>query len=281
MKKRHWFLRTLLGLLAILLLLPLVLTLIYSFSSPNEIKSFMDTRNQYGQVLMEIKLFPKMFSLEQYWHVLIQDTSILRYYFNSIAYTVAILLGQAVVVPMLSYSLSRFHFPGRDVIAFSVIVLLLLPFQVTMVPTVLTLRSIGLMDSMWAIILPSLASPFYIFLLRQSMIGIPNELFEAAQIDGAGPIRCYFQIALPVSKAIIGAAVALSFADCWNMVEQPLVFLPNRSDLYPLSVAFNQLSQKSTGIEFAGATLYLLPALLIYLFFQKDIMTGIQLSEMK
>ena len=66
MKKRHWFLRTLLGLLAILLLLPLVLTLIYSFSSPNEIKSFMDTRNQYGQVLMEIKLFPKMFSLEQY-----------------------------------------------------------------------------------------------------------------------------------------------------------------------------------------------------------------------
>lgn len=281
MKKRHWFLRTLLGLLAILLLLPLVLTSIYSFSSPIEIKSFMDTRNQYGQVLMEIKLFPKMFSLEQYWHVLIQDTSILRYYFNSIAYTVAILLGQAVVVPMLSYALSRFHFPGRDVIAFSVIVLLLLPFQVTMVPTVLTLRSIGLMDSMWAIILPSLASPFYIFLLRQSMIGIPNELFEAAQIDGAGPIRCYFHIALPVSKAIIGAAVALSFADCWNMVEQPLVFLPNRSDLYPLSVAFNQLSQKSMGIEFAGATLYLLPALLIYLFFQKDIMTGIQLSEMK
>ena len=281
MKKRHWFLRTLLGLMAILLLLPLVLTLIYSFSSPNEISSFMDTRNQYGQVLMEIKLFPKMFSLEQYWQVLIQDTSILRYYFNSIAYTVAILLGQAVVVPMLSYALSRFHFPGRDVIAFLVIVLLLLPFQVTMVPTVLTLRSIGLMDSMWAIILPSLASPFYIFLLRQSMIGIPNELFEAAQIDGAGPIRCYFHIALPVSKAIIGAAVALSFADCWNMVEQPLVFLPNRSDLYPLSVAFNQLSQKSTGIEFAGATLYLLPALLIYLFFQKDIMTGIQLSEMK
>ncbi|MBQ8616049.1 MAG: carbohydrate ABC transporter permease, partial [Clostridia bacterium] len=95
------------------------------------------------------------------------------------------------------------------------------------------------------------------------------------------PIRCYFHIALPVSKAIIGAAVALSFADCWNMVEQPLVFLPMREDLHPLSVAFNQLSQESTGIEFAGATLYILPALMIYLFFQKDIMTGIQLSEMK
>lgn len=281
MRKRHIFLRSVLSLLAILLLLPLVLTLIYSFCSPAEIKEFMGTRNQYGKQLMEIKLSPEMFSLDQYWRVLIQDTSILRYYFNSIMYTIAILLGQAVVIPMLAYALSRFSFRGRDVIAFAVIVLLLLPFQVTMVPTVLTLRSIGLMDTMWAIILPSLASPFYVFLLRQSMVGIPGELFEAAQIDGAGPIRCYFHIALPVSKAIIGAAVALSFADCWNMVEQPLVFLPMREDLLPLSVAFNQLSQESTGIEFAGATLYILPALMIYLFFQKDIMTGIQLSEMK
>lgn len=281
MRKRHIFLRSVLGLLAILFLLPLVLTLIYSFCSPAEIKEFMGTRNQYGKQLMEIKLSPEMFSLDQYWRVLIQDTSILRYYFNSIMYTVAILLGQAVVIPMLAYALSRFSFRGRDVIAFAVIVLLLLPFQVTMVPTVLTLRSIGLMDTMWVIILPSLASPFYVFLLRQSMVGIPGELFEAAQIDGAGPIRCYFHIALPVSKAIIGAAVALSFADCWNMVEQPLAFLPMREDLHPLSVAFNQLSQESTGIEFAGATLYILPALMIYLFFQKDIMTGIQLSEMK
>lgn len=281
MRKRHIFLRSILSLLAILLLLPLVLTLIYSFCSPSEIKEFMGTRNQYGKQLMEIKLSPEMFSLDQYWRVLIQDTGILRYYFNSIMYTVAILLGQAVVIPMLAYALSRFSFRGRDVIAFAVIVLLLLPFQVTMVPTVLTLRSIGLMDTMWAIILPSLASPFYVFLLRQSMLGIPNELFEAAQIDGAGPIRSYFHIALPVSKAIIGAAVALSFADCWNMVEQPLVFLPMREDLHPLSVAFNQLSQESTGIEYAGATLYILPALMIYLFFQKDIMTGIQLSEMK
>ena len=79
------------------------------------------------------------------------------------------------------------------------------------------------------------------------MLGIPNELFEAAQIDGAGPIRCFFHIALPVSRAILGAALALSFADCWNMVEQPLVFLPTQTSLYPLSVAFNQLSRTSTG----------------------------------
>ena len=281
MKKRHVILWLILTLLALLILLPLLLTAVYSFCAPTEIKAFMQTRNQYGTALMELKLRPDLFSLDQYWRVLIQDTSILRYYFNSVGYTAATLLGQIVIIPMLAYALSRFEFRGRDMISFAVIVLLLLPFQVTMVPTVLTLRRLGLMDTMWAIILPSLVSPFYVFLLRQSMLGIPGELFEAAQLDGAGPARCYVHIALPVSHAMIGAAVALSFADCWNMVEQPLVFLPNRSDLQPLSVVFNQLSQESTGVEFAGAVLYLLPALLIYLFFQDDIMTGITLSEMK
>lgn len=281
MRKRHIFLRSIFGILTFLILLPLVLTLIYSLCSPTEIKMFMETRNQYDKQLMELKLSPDMFSLNQYWRVMIQETSILRYYFNSILYTVAILTGQAVVIPMLAYALSRFDFRGRDVIVFVVIVLLLLPFQVTMVPTVFTLRSIGLMDTMWAIILPSYASPFYVFLLRQSMVGISNEFFEAAQLDGAGPVRCYFQIALPVSKSIIGAAIALSFSDCWNMVEQPLVFLPTRNDLHPLSVVFNQLSHESTGIEFAGATLYIVPALMVYLFFQEDIITGIQMSEAK
>ena len=281
MKKKHAFLLILLFCMAVLILLPVIETFAYSFFSPEEIKAFMQTRNGYGEGMMEIKLCPRMVSLDQYWHVLIEDMSLLRYYFNSIVYTLAILAGQDVVIPALSYALSRFRFPGRDALSFLVFMLLLLPFQVTMVPTVLMLRDMKLMDTAWAVILPAVASPFYVFLLRQSMIGIPDELFEAAQMDGAGPIRCYFSIALPVSKAILGAAAALSFADAWNMVEQPLVFLPSQTNLYPLSVAFNQLSQKSTGTEFAGAALYLLPALLIYFFFQEDIMTGIQLSEMK
>ena len=281
MKKRHLLKIFLLTVAAVLILLPVIITFLYSFFAPDEIRSFMETRSQYGEQMMEIKLSPHKVSLEQYWHILIEDTSVLRYYFNSIVYTLTILVCQAIIVPAMAYALSRYKYPGRDLLSFLIIVLLLLPFQITMVPTVLMLRNLELMDTLWAIILPSIASPFYVFLIRQSMLGIPNELFEAAQIDGAGPIRCFFHIALPVSRAILGAALALSFADCWNMVEQPLVFLPTQTSLYPLSVAFNQLSRTSTGVEFAGASLFLIPALLIYLFFQKDIMTGIQLSELK
>ena len=281
MKKRHLLKIFLLTVAAVLILLPVIITFLYSFFAPDEIRSFMETRSQYGEQMMEIKLSPHKVSLEQYWHILIEDTSVLRYYFNSIVYTLTILVCQAIIVPAMAYALSRYKYPGRDLLSFLIIVLLLLPFQITMVPTVLMLRNLELMDTLWAIILPSIASPFYVFLIRQNMLGIPNELFEAAQIDGAGPIRCFFHIALPVSRAVLGAALALSFADCWNMVEQPLVFLPTQTSLYPLSVAFNQLSRTSTGVEFAGASLFLIPALLIYLFFQKDIMAGIQLSELK
>ena len=196
-------------------------------------------------------------------------------------YACAILLGQALIIPMLAYALSRFRFPGRDALFFVVIMLMLLPFQVTMVPNVLTLRTLGLLDSVWAIILPMTVAPFYIFLLRQYMVGLPGEMIEAAQIDGAGTMRCFIHVVLPVSRPILGAAAALSFADCWNLVEQPLTYLTTRTDLYPLSVVFNQLTQESTGVEFAGAALYTLPALLIYLFFQSDILEGVQLTELK
>lgn len=281
MIKKHRTLITLLNLLALLILLPVMLTILYSLFAPTEIKAFMHTRNIYGNTFMEIKLSPKPISLGQYYNILIEDMGILHYFSNSLLYAFAILLGQALFIPSLAYALSRFEFAGREVLSFIVIILLLLPFQVTMVPNVLTLRSIGLLNTVWAVVLPSVVSPFYVFLLRQYMISMPNDMFEAAQIDGAGPIHCFFSITLPVSRPMLGAAAALSFADCWNMVEQPLAYLTEKQDLYPLSIIFNQLTQESTGIEFAGATLYLLPALFIYLFFQNDILTGIQLSELK
>lgn len=279
---RHLPARMLLSLLAVIILLPVVMTLLYSFFSPAEIKAFMDTRGNYdAAAMMEVKLSPNMFSLSQYYNILIEDMTILRYFVNSAMYAGAILLLQALIIPMMAYALSRFRFPGRDALFFTIIMLMLLPFQVTMVPNVLTLRSMNLLDTVWAVILPMAIAPFYIFLIRQYMVGLPGEMLEAAQIDGAGTFRCFIHVVLPTCRPILGAAAALSFADCWNLVEQPITYLTTHTELYPLSVAFNQLSQKSTGVEFAGAALYTLPALFVYFFFQNDILEGVQIADLK
>ena len=282
LKRRHILIRLLLSLTAVIILLPIVITALYSFFSTDEIKAFMDTRSSYDAAqFMEIKLSPNMFSLSQYYKILIEDMTILRYFVNSAMYTGAIRLGQALFIPAMAYALSRFRFPGRDALFFVIIMLMLLPFQVTMVPNVITLRAMGLLDTVWSVILPMTVAPFYIFLLRQYMVGLPGDMIEAAQIDGAGTLRCFVHVVMPVCQPILGAAIALSFADCWNLVEQPLTYLTTHTELYPLSVAFNQLTQKSTGVEFAGAALYTLPALFIYLFFQNDILEGVQLTELK
>ena len=276
------FTRSVLGLLAIIMLVPVAVTILYSFCSPDEINAFMKTRGNYDTaVWMELKLSPKVFSLSQYYEILVLDMSILRMFVNSAVYAVLILLGQAVVIPMMAYALSRFRFRGREAIFFGIIMLMLLPFQVTMVPNVLTLRTIGLLNTVWAVIIPMWFSPFYIFLIRQFMLGLPNELLEAAQMDGAGTLRCYSYVVIPVCRPVIGAAIALSFADCWNLVEQPMTYLSQRADLYPLSVEFNRLAGSNAKIVFAGAALYILPALFIYLYFLNDILSGVQLTELK
>ena len=270
------------SLIALLLLLPILITLLYSFFSPGEIVSYMNTRNNYtGNSAMEIKLIPRMVSLMQYYRIMITDQTILHYFCNSLLYAAAIAAGQLLILPAMAYALSCFRFRGRDAIAFGIVLLMVLPFQVTMVPSVLMLRAMNLLNTPWAVILPMAAAPLFAFLLRQYMLNIPKDILEAAQIDSAGPWICFSRIVLPVSKPVIGTMLALSFAENWNMVEQPLIYLRQREDLYPLSVRFGQLTRAISGIEFAGAALFILPALFVYLIFRDDIMEGIQITDIK
>lgn len=277
-----WISFALLTVLCVLILVPIVFTFLYSFFPKGEIEAYLKLRGSYDESKwLPVLYSPAVFSLRQYYKIFIENPLYLQRLCNSALYTGAILLGQALVVPLTAYCLSRFSFRGRDTIFFLILVLMILPFQVTMAPSATMLRWMGLMDTVWAVILPMCFSPFYIFLMRQFMVGIPNELLEAGQVDGVGPVRGFVHVILPVCKPILSAAAALSFADCWNMVEQPLVYLANRASLMPLSVMFNEISTKSADVAFAGSALYILPALFIYLFFQEDIVAGIQLSELK
>ena len=278
MRIKKW----LLTLVALIVLLPIVLTALYSFFPKTEIAALLKSRNNFDlSVWMPLTLSPSMVSLSQHYTVLIEDPAVLKLLCNSLLYTLATLVLQALFIPMFSFALAKMRFFGRGLLSFLVVCLMILPFQVTMAPNVLTLRYLGLLGSPWAVILPMAFSPFYIFLLRQFMLALPSEMLEASAVDGAGALRTFFWIALPPCRPVLGAAVALSFADLWNMVEQPLLYLSGHDDLMPLSVMFNQLSEKNAEIAFAGATLYIIPAVLVYLYFQKDIEAGIQLSELK
>ena len=268
--------------MTVLLLLPMLQTFLYSFSSMDEMKAFMKTRgSQDPSGWMDAHLIPDMVSLGQYYQILITDNTVLRLFVNSAMYAALILLGQALIIPPMAFGLSRFRFPGRNGIFFGIILLMLLPFQVTMVPNVLTLRTLGLLNTIWAVVIPLWFAPFYIFLIRQFMVGLPGELIEAAEMDGAGTLSVYLRVILPVCRPILGAAAALSFAESWNLVEQPLTYLAAQQELQPLSTVFNVMAGENTGFEFAGAALYILPALFVYLFFQEDILSGIQLTELK
>lgn len=271
----------LLFILAAVTLLPLVFTFLYSFFSTGEMSQYLAMRDNYdASVWLPIQVSPKMFSLTQYYTVMIQEPTYLRLFLNSVVYTGSILLGQLVVIPMMAFALSHFQFKGRDFLFFLILILMLLPFQVTMTPNVIMLRLLKLMNTRWSIILPMWFAPFYVFLVRQFMVTVPAELLEAGSIDGAGPVRLYLNVMLPVCRPVLGAFIALSFADCWNMVEQPLVYLSDQA-MQPLSVMFNQLNESRSEVAFAGAALYILPALLCYFFFQDEVLMGVQLSELK
>lgn len=281
LKSSRPFTVLMLAIIAVLMLTPIVFTFLYSFFPKGEISSYLALRNRYDDTKwLDVLFSPTVVSLRQYYTILIEEPQYLKLFVNSAMYGGAILLGQTLVIPLTAYALSRFAFRGRDTLFFLVLMLMLLPFQVTMAPSVMSLRALGLLGTGWAVVLPMIFSPFYIFLLRQFMIGIPNEIIEAGQMDGAGTLRTFLHVVLPVCRPILGAAAALSFADCWNMVEQPLVYLSD-AKLMPLSVMFNQMNEESTAVAFAGAALYLAPMLLIYIYFQDDILLGVQLSELK
>ena len=154
-------------LLSAVILIPIVFTFLYSFFPKGEIEAYLKTRGSYDAAKwLDVLYAPAVFSLRQYYKIFIEDPTYLRLFCNSAMYAGAILLGQALVIPLTAYALSRFTFRGRDAIFFCILILMILPFQVTMAPSVMMLRWLGLMDTVWAVILPMCFSPFYIFLLR-------------------------------------------------------------------------------------------------------------------
>ncbi len=267
---------------AILFLMPIVLTITNSFMAASEISanygSVFATTSTGGKVYISekvnLKFIPDMVSFSQYITVLFKSPEYLFKFWNSVVLVGPIVLFQLIVASLASYGFARYEGRIRQIIFFAYIILMLMPYQVTLVPNYLVADWFKILDTNWAIWLPGIFSPFAVYLLTKFMRRIPVSVVEAAQIDGAGEWQIYRRICLPLCKGALCSAAILVFIDYWNMVEQPLILLSD-AEKHPLSVFLSKINSAEIGLAFAVATIYMVPSLLVFLYGEEYLVEGI------
>ena len=285
MKKKRYFSRTVCFLLcavfALLFLLPTVLTITNSFMTQSEITAnygqvFQNAANgkSYIKDTINLKFIPDKVSFSQYFTVLLKSPDFLYKFWNSVILVAPIVLAQLMVASVAAYGFTRWRGKVRDTIFFAYVILMLMPYQVTLVPNYLVSDYLGLLNTRWAIILPGAFAPFSVFLLTKSMRRIPVSLIESAKLDGAGEWHIFWNICLPQCRSALYSIAILVFIDYWNMVEQPLILLPDASQ-QPLSVYLSQINAGEIGIAFAAAVVYMVPGLLMFLHGEAYLVEGI------
>ena len=198
-------------------------------------------------------------------------------FWNTVLLSVPQVLGQLLTAIPAAWALSRLRFRGRTVLTGLYILMMLMPFQVTMTPNFLVLDALGLMDTVWAVILPGIYSAFPVFIMLRFFDGIPRELLDSADLDGADHWETFWYIGLPLGRPGILAAMVLTFLESWSAVEQPLTFLRDEKWL-PLSLRIGQMELSQA----MGAGLVaLIPAVLVFRWGQKYLELGIRSGTME
>lgn len=270
------------GCFAVLFLMPIILTITNSFMSASEISA------NYGQVFattdtggkvyisdkVNLKFIPDMVSFSQYITVLFKSPEYLLKFWNSVILVGPIVLFQLLVAAGASYGFTRYRGRIKEIIFFIYIILMLMPYQVTLVPNYLVADWLHILDTNWAIWLPGIFSPFSVYLLTKYMRRIPTSVMEAAQIDGAGEWQIFRRICMPLCKGAMCSIAILVFIDYWNMVEQPLILLADQ-EKHPLSVFLSKINSGEIGLAFAVATIYMVPPILVFLYGEDYLVEGI------
>ncbi|AIQ42824.1 carbohydrate ABC transporter permease [Paenibacillus sp. FSL R7-0297] len=279
-------LTVMMGAIALVMLFPIGVTLINSFMSTREIGINYGPVGQMNKVMegrndlfANLKWLPDQVSLEQYGKVLMDSPLYLSLFWNSVFLVVPIIAGQTLIAALAAYAFSKLRFRGREFMFLIYVLTMLMPFQVTLVPNYIMAERLGLLNSSVAIILPGIFAAFGVFMLRQFMLDIPYAYIEAAKMDGAGHLRIFYTIIIPMVQPGLAALTILLFVDYWNMVEQPLIFLddPLRQ---PLSVYLSNVSSEK-GLAFAASAIYMAPMVLLFLYAETYFIEGVQLSGIK
>ena len=228
---------------------------------------------------VRITLIPAFISIEQYTNLFLGHPRYMVMFWNSVILAVPIVLGHLLVSAPAAYA---FHFSRlrfKEGLYFIYIILMLVPLQVSLAPNFIMAGWLGLMESRLAIILPAIFNPFGVFIIRQFSRSLSMDHIEAAQIDGAGHIRILVSVMAPLFKPAFAALVILNLVENWNLVEQPIIFLTPAQ--MPLSLYLSQMAEHHLDMIFAASFLYLLPPLMVFLFWKEHMVEGLILSGVK
>ena len=233
----------------------------------------------YGESA-NLRVFPMYPTLRAYVRLLLDSPEYFTAFWNSMIQTILVLAGQLLAAVPAAWAFAQFRFPGKKVLWFLYMLLMILPFQVTMVSGYLVLNTMDLMDTRAAVILPGIFSTLPVFILQKTFAGIPKELLEAAKIDGAGDLRIFVSMGIPLGMPGIFSILILGFLEYWNTIEQPMTYLKTEA-LWPLSLYLPQMVNTEIAAAFAASIITLLPALLLFFYGQDSLEQGIVASGVK
>ena len=255
----------------VLLVGPFVWMLLGSFKPDAELRRVPPT------------FLPEQASLDNY-QVLFQRLDFTTYFANSVIVAAAVTAGNLVFCSMLGYALAKLDFPGRRALFVLVLGMLMVPGMVVFVPLFVIVSNLGLTNTYPGLILPYLAGPFGVFLMRQFISGIPDELIDAARVDGAGEWRIFSRVVMPLCGPALATLAILTFLTSWNNFLWPLV-VAQTEDMYtlPVALALYSVGQNATryGLLMAGSVVVVLPIITIFLLLQRYFVRGITMTGIK
>jgi multiple sugar transport system permease protein len=230
-----------------------------------------------------IRFIPKKLQLDNFIRVFREQPLLPTYYFNSVFVTSLITISTVFFCALTGYSIAKFEYKGKNLFFLFVLATMMIPYQLLMVPYFLIAKKLGLLNSYVGLILPFALSPFGVFLMRQNMLAIPNELIEAARIDGCSEFKIFLKIAMPLSKPALSALAIFTFMLQWDNFFWPLIIVSKEKYLtLPLAIMrFQGEYQTFYNLMMAVSLIAMLPVLIVFFFAQKRFIEGMVMSGMK
>lgn len=276
----HAFLAVMLFAVGALAVLPVLILVSGSITGEAELYGWIAPILGDQEGFVRLRLFPDYPTLRNFVELLLDSPEFFRMFWNTQRISVETLAGGLLFGVPCAWGLAQYRFPGRKAILWCCILLMIMPFQVTMLSEYLVLKQLGLLDTLAAVILPGIFQTLPVFIMYRFFCGVPNALLEAARIDGAGERGIFLKVGVPVGSSGIFSAMMLQFLECQSMVERPLIFLKNKK-LWPLALYLPEISPERAGFAMCASFVAMLPVLLMFFSGQEYLEAGIVASAIK